>query len=667
VDAYHGVDIADPYRWLEDADSAETAEWVAAQNAVTFAYLEGMPEREAFKQRLRRLWDYERYGVPQRRGGRYLLSKNDGLQNQAALYTLDALDAEPRLLLDPNALSDDGTVALSGTSISDDGRLLAYSLASAGSDWVEWRVRNVESGEDLPDRLLWSKFGGAAWSPDGSGFYYNRYEEPDGGVYVAVNYHQKVYHHLLGTPQSDDVLVYERPQDREWMFGAHVTEDGRYLLLNVSKDTGRRNAVFYRDLAADGAGFVELLPEFDAEYSYVANNGPEFLFQTNLDAPRGRVISIDLRRPERDAWVEVIPEGEEAIEGVSAVGDTLFVKCLRDAHARIRLHAMDGAYLEDVALPGLGSAGGFDGLRSDSETFYAYTSFTAPMTIYRFDLAARKSEVFRRPVVDFDPDAYEVTQEFYSSKDGARVPMFITHKKGLERNGNNPTVLYGYGGFSASLTPFFSVVNLAWMERGGVFAMPNLRGGGEYGEEWHLAGTKLKKQNVFDDFIAAAEHLIAAGYTRPSQLAISGGSNGGLLVGACLTQRPDLFGAALPAVGVMDMLRFQKFTIGWAWVSDYGSSDDGEEFRALLAYSPLHNIRPGAVYPATLITTGDHDDRVAPAHSFKFAAALQAAQAGPAPVLIRVETRAGHGAGKPTEKIIEESADRYAFLLHELG
>ena len=668
VDDYHGVAVADPYRWLEDDNSPETKAWVAAENRVTFDYLARLPELPAIKQRLKQLWNYERYGAPFKRGDRYFLTKNDGLQNQAVLYTLSSLDAAPKLLLDPNTLSADGTIALAGMSVSDDGKLLAYGLSVSGSDWEEWKVRDVATGQDLSDVLQWVKFSGASWTKDGRGFFYSRYDEPaEATKLTKVNYYQKLFYHRIGTGQAQDTLVYERSDQKEWGFGGAVTDDGHYLILGVSQGTDPRNRVFYKDLTQPNGPVVELLNDFDAHYSFIDNDGPVFWFETDLDAPRGRVIAIDITRPARANRRELIPQAADALKGVNVLNNSFLCTYLKDARSQVKIFKLDGQFARDVELPGIGSAGGFAGKRTDTETFYSFTSFTVPGTIYRYDLAAATSQVFRQPKVDFNPANYETRQVFYTSKDGTRVPMFITHRKGLKLDGKNPTYLYGYGGFNIPLTPAFSVGNLVWMEMGGVYAVPNLRGGGEYGEAWHQAGTKLKKQNVFDDFIAAGEWLIANHYTSSRRLAIGGGSNGGLLVGACLTQRPDLFGAALPAVGVMDMLRFHKFTIGWGWGSDYGTADDAAQFKALYAYSPLHNIRPGTKYPATLITTGDHDDRVVPAHSFKFAATLQQAQAGPAPILIRIETKAGHGAGKPTAKIIDEKADAWAFLAAQFG
>jgi prolyl oligopeptidase len=668
VDTYHGVAVPDPYRWLEELDSAETKAWVDAENKATFAYLETLPNRTAIKERLTALWNYERYGVPAKEGGRYFFTRNDGLQNQAVLFAVPRLDATPEVLIDPNTLSKDGTVALAGTAVSEDGKYLAYGVAEAGSDWNTWKVRSVDTAQDLADTLRWVKFSGASWTKDGKGFYYSRYAEPVAGAELKnVNLDQKIYFHKLGTPQAEDALVYERKDQPEWLLSGTVTEDGHYLVIGVAQGKTVNTALFYKDLQAPGAPVVELLPKFDAQYGFVGNDGPVFWVQADKDAPRGRVFAIDTRKPEPKDWAEVIPESKDALQGVSVVGERFFASYLKDARSVVRTIDLRGKPLGEVALPGIGTVGGFSGKRADTETFFFFTSYTTPTTIYRYDVAAGQSHVFRAPKVAFDAAAYETRQVFYKSKDGTKVPMFLTHKKGLKLDGQNPTLLYGYGGFNIPLTPAFSISNLAWLERGGVYAVANLRGGGEYGESWHQAGTRLQKQNVFDDFMAAAEWLIAHKITSTPRLAIEGGSNGGLLVGAVLTQRPELFGAAIPAVGVMDMLRFHKFTIGWAWVSDYGSSDDPKEFAALRAYSPYHNLKKGTCYPPTLVTTADHDDRVFPAHSFKFAAALQDAQGCDQPVLIRIETRAGHGAGKPTAKIIEEAADVWAFLLHALG
>ncbi len=670
IDDYHGVKVADPYHWLEDPDSADSRAWIEAQNKLTFGFLNEIPERAKIKERLTRLWDYEKYGPPFKEGGRYFYLKNEGLQNQNVLYTLKSLDGAPRVLLDPNKLSKDGTVAMSSYAVSEDGKYLAYGLSTSGSDWQEWKVREIESGKDQSDLIKWVKFSSASWTTDGKGFFYSRYDEPNEKTKLEdANYFQKLYYHRLGAPQSQDVLVYERKDQKEWGFDGHVTEDGRFLIISVWKGTDPKNLVFYKDLQSGGemgTKAVELINEFDAAYSFIGNDGPVFWFRTDLNAPRGRIIAIDTRSSDRANWKELVPQAAETLEGVNLVGDHFIASYLKDARTQIKLFDLSGKSAREIELPGIGTAVGFGGKRKDTETFYSFTSFTTPTTIYRYDVKTGKSAIYRQPKVDFNPGDYETRQVFYNSKDATRVPMFITHKKGLKLDGSNPTLLYGYGGFSVSLTPAFSISHLVWMEMGGVYAQPNLRGGAEYGEEWHLAGTKSKKQNVFDDFIAAAEWLIANKYTSTPKLAIEGGSNGGLLVGACITQRPDLFGAALPAVGVMDMLRFHKFTIGWAWTSDYGSPDDPEDFKALYAYSPLHNIKPGVKYPPTLITTADHDDRVVPAHSFKFAATLQAAQAGDAPTLIRIETKAGHGAGKPTSKIIEEISDSWGFLVRVL-
>ena len=674
TDNYHGIEVADPYRWLEDPNSEETAAWVKAQNKVTFGYLNQLPGRDRLNARLTELWNYERYGLPFKQGDRnsdqpvrYFYSKNDGLQNQSVLYTLPSLDAEPTVLLDPNTLSEDGTVALSGIAISENAQYLAYGLSTAGSDWMEWKVRDIATGEDTDDHVQWVKFSGASWTHDHKGFFYSRYDEPKPDTQLEdVNRYQKLYYHTLGTPQSEDELIYERPDQPDWGFSGGVSEDGRYLIISVWLGTAPKNLLFYKDLQDPDSEVVELISEFEAQYSVIDNDGTTFWIQTDLDAPKGKVIAIDITNPDRDNWQTLIPEAEETLESVGVLNNQFVADYLKDAYTQIKIFDLTGDFVRTVELPGIGSAGGFDGDRTDTETFYSFTSFTVPTRIYRYDLTTGESTLFREPSIPFDPDAYETQQVFYPSKDGTQIPMFLTAKKGLERNGENPVLLYGYGGFSISLSPSFSVSNLVWLEMGGVFAVANLRGGGEYGEAWHEAGIKTSKQTVFDDFISAAEWLIGEEYTKAEKLAIAGGSNGGLLVGACITQRPDLFGAALPAVGVMDMLRFNQFTIGWAWESDYGSPQNEDEFKALYAYSPLHNLKPGTAYPPTMITTADHDDRVVPAHSFKFAAALQAAHEGDNPVLIRIETKAGHGAGKPTTKQIEEATDKWAFLAHEL-
>ena len=669
VDVYHGVKVADPYRWLETdvRQSKEVAAWIAAQNRVTQAYLAGIPQRDAIRRRLTELWNYPQYSSPFKEGGRYFYFKNDGLQNQSVLYTMDSLEGKPRVLLDPNTWSKDGAAALGGLSASEDGRHLAYCRADAGSDWQTWFVLEIDSGRQLADAVRWTKFTTAAWTKDGKGFFYSRFAEPQKGTeFQGENRNNKVYYHRLGTPQSADVLAYFRPDHPEWRYDATVTEDGRYLILTISVGTDDRYRIAVRDLAEPYAMPVDLIDNFDHEFTFVGNDGPLLLFQTNENAPRRRLVGIDLRKPERAAWRQILPQTAETLISVGFVGNMLAASYLKDVQPLVRIHTLEGRPVRDVQFPGIGAASGFGGKRTDAETFYTFSSFAAPPTIYRYDMRSGRSTLFRRAEVKFRPEDYEVRQVFYRSKDGTRVPMFLAHKKGLRRDGAAPTLLYGYGGFNIALVPAFSVSRLTWMEMGGLYAQPNLRGGGEYGEPWHKAGTRLAKQNVFDDFIAAAEWLTAEKYTRPDRLAIQGGSNGGLLVGAVMTQRPELFGACLPAVGVMDMLRFHKFTEGRLWIDDYGSADDPAQFRALRAYSPYHNVRPGTHFPPTLVTTADTDDRVVPGHSFKFAAALQHAQAGGAAVLLRVSTRAGHGAGKPTTKRIEEISDEWAFLLKSL-
>lgn len=667
TDNYHGATIADPYRWLEDANSAETHAWVEAQNKVTQAYLATIPQRDAIRQRLTKLWNYERYSVPYKEGGRYFYSRNDGLQNQAVLYTMADLGETPRVLLDPNTLAADGTVALAGTAVSPNGSLLAYGTAASGSDWNEWKVRDIATGKDLADHLKWVKFSSTAWTRDGKGFFYSRYDEPKEATKLAdVNYFQKLYYHKIGTQQSADTLVYDRPDQKEWGFQAITTDDGRYLLITATQGTAHKNRVFYKDLTKQDAKVIPLIDNLDAAYEFIDNVGAVFYFNTDRRAPRQRVVAIDTAKPNEAAWKTIVPEGADTLVSAKMLNQQLVTEYLADARSVVKVVDLAGKPVREITMPGIGSAAGFSGKRGDQETFYSFTGFTNPTTIYRLDMASGKSDVFRQPKVDFDPAQYETRQQFFTSRDGTKVPMFIVAKKGIKLDGNNPTYLYGYGGFNISITPAFSPANLAWMEMGGVYVSVNLRGGGEYGEAWHEAGTRARKQNVFDDFIGAAEWLVANKVTSPQKLAIGGGSNGGLLVGATLTQRPDLFAAAIPQVGVMDMLRFHKFTIGWAWTSDYGSSDNADDFKALVKYSPLHNLKPGTCYPATMITTADHDDRVVPAHSFKFAASEQADQGGTAPVIIRIDTKAGHGAGKPTTKQIEEVADRWGFLVTNL-
>jgi prolyl oligopeptidase len=669
-DDYHGTKVHDPYRWLEDdvRESRDVADWVIVQNEVTFAYLESIPERDAIRERLTELWDCEKLDTPWKKGGRYFYSKNDGLQNQSVLYVTDSWDEAPRVLLDPNTWSDDGTIALAGNAASPDGRYLAYGVAEAGSDWRHWKVVDIDSGEVLDDRLDWVKFSSVEWTPDSKGFFYGRYDAPEAGTeYQGLNLNQKLHYHRIGTPQADDILVYQTPEHPEWGFGTHVTEDGRYLVISTWKGTDDRNRVTYKDLTEPLGMPLDLIDHFDNEYTFIGSNGTTIYFRTDLEAPRRRVIAIDLRRPQPDNWREVIAESPDTLQWSRFVGNMFILGYLHDAKTAVRLYTEDGRFVREVSLPGIGTAHGFWGQRADTETFYNFSSFNIPTSIYRYDLITGTSELLQRANVGINPDDFEVKQVFYDSRDGTKVPMFIVHRKGIELDGSNPTLLYGYGGFDISQVPRFSISRLAWMEMGGVFALANLRGGGEYGAEWHKAGTRLQKQNVFDDFIAAAEYLIETKYTSTEKLAIQGGSNGGLLVGAAMTQRPELFGAALPAVGVMDMLRFHKFTAGRFWTDDYGSSEDPEEFEALYAYSPYHNLEKGTEYPPTLVTTADTDDRVVPGHSFKFASQLQWAHKGDNPVLIRIETRAGHGAGKPTSKRIEQIADQWAFLVESLG
>ncbi|WP_158944492.1 prolyl oligopeptidase family protein [Granulicella sp. S190] len=667
TDDYFGVAVSDPYRWMEDVDSAELKTWVDAENELTQSYLSQVPERKSMQRRLMELINFERYTAPARRGTRYFYSHNSGLQNQNVLYWQEGLDGEAKVLLDPNTLSTDGTVAISGISITDDGSLAAYSIADAGSDWVKWHVRDVTTGKDLPDIVEWSKFSGAAWLKDGSGFFYQGYDAPEAEALKAANYFHKIFFHTLGTPQSEDKLIFDRPDDKELNLGAQVTDDGRYLVIHQSKGTSPNNEVAIKDLQHPESTIVRLIDLADATYAPINNEGTLFWLLTTVDAPNGKIIAIDLNHPEREHWKTVIPESANKLSDISIIDNTFIANYLADAQSLVELRSLDGQLIEQLKLPAIGTAYGFGGLREDTETFYQFTNFTTPGTIYRLNMKTQQSTLFRQPQLLFDPALYETTQIFYGSKDGTRVPMFISHKKGMMLDGSAPTLLYAYGGFNVPLMPEFSSSHVMWMEMGGIYAQPSLRGGGEYGEAWHEAGTRLNKQNVFDDFIAAAEWLIANKYTSAKKLAISGGSNGGLLVAACELQRPDLFGAVIAQVGVMDMLRFDKFTIGWAWKEEYGSpSENAEEFAAIYKYSPLHNIKKGGSYPATLITTGDHDDRVYPAHSFKYTAALQEAQAGTEPILIRVETRAGHGAGMPLSKRIEATVDQYAFLVREL-
>ena len=670
VDTYHGVEVPDPYRWLEDdvRTSEDVADWVAAQNEVTFAYLESLENREDIRKRIEELWDYEKISAPSKAGDRYYYFRNDGLQNQSVLYVQDELDGESSIVIDPNTWSEDGTKALGGLAYSEDGRYLAYGVAQSGSDWYTWHVMDLDTLEVLPDSVEWVKYSGVTWTKDNKGFFYGRFDEPEEGAeFQNLTYNQKVFYHRVGTPQAEDVLVYERPEQPDWGFGTNVSDDGRYLILSVWRGTDDRNRVLVRDLQEPYGMPVDLIDDFENEFTFLANDGSVFYFKTKLDAPLGRVIAINIENPARENWREIIPERDDALVAIDLVGEKFLVEYLQDAKSLVVVYDITGNEEHTVELPGIGNANGFRGKREATETFYSFSSYAVPPRTYHYDITTGESTLIREAKVDFNPDDYITKQVFYESKDGTRVPMFITHKKGLKLDGRNRTLLYGYGGFNISMTPGFSVSRLAWMEMGGVYAVANLRGGGEYGRDWHKAGTKLQKQNVFDDFIAAGEWLIANDYTHSSLLAIQGGSNGGLLVGAVMNQRPDLFGVCFPAVGVMDMLRFHQFTAGRFWVDDYGSADDPEEFKALLAYSPYHNIKDGVEYPPTLVTTADTDDRVVPGHSFKYAARLQEAQAANNPVLIRIESKAGHGAGKPTSKAIEEIADIFAFAIHHMN
>ncbi|HZT59306.1 MAG TPA: prolyl oligopeptidase family serine peptidase [Pyrinomonadaceae bacterium] len=668
VDDYFGVKVADPYRWLEDENSPETKQWVEEENKVTFGYLEKIPYRQAVKSRLEQLFNYARYTAPFRRGDDYFYFKNDGLQNQSVLYVQKGLDGTPEVLLDPNKFSADGTSRLGGLQLSKDARYVGYGISSGGSDWEELRVRDVATKKDLDDVLKWVKVSGIAWQ--GDGFYYSRYDAPSGNELTAKNENHKVYYHRVGTPQSADELVYEDKANPQRFHTVSTTEDERFALLDISdRGKGKKgNALFYRDAQAGDKAWHPIVAEVgDDDFGVVDNVGDKLLIETNHNAPNRRVFLFDPKNPDEKNWKDVLPERPEPLEGATTAGGKLFARYLKDVTTRAYVYSLDGKLENEVQMPGLGVAGGFGGLKDDRAVFYTFTSFNFPATIYRYDIATRKSTLFRAPEIPgFKPSDYETKQVFYNSKDGTRVPMFLVYKKGLKLDGRNPTLLYGYGGFNITTSPNFSSSRLALLEQGFVYASANMRGGGEYGEKWHEAGTKLRKQNVFDDFIAAAEWLVKNKYTSPDRLAIHGVSNGGLLVGAVSNQRPDLFKVVIQQAGVMDMLRFHKFTIGWNWIADYGSSDNEAEFKALYAYSPVHNIHAGTKYPAMLITTADHDDRVVPAHSFKYAAALQAAQAGDNPVLIRIDTKSGHGASSTT-KAIEQTADIYSFLFYNLG
>jgi len=667
VDDYFGTKVADPYRWLEDDNSPETAAWVKAQNEVTEHYLSQIPFRNQIRERLTDIWNYPRCTPPMKRGDYYYFFKNDGLQNQSVLYRQKRLDDTPEIFLDPNTFSTDGTVALGSVSFSKDNRYMAYSISSAGSDWQEFFVMDTETGEKLDDHLQWIKFSGAAWK--GNGFYYSRYDEPgETGQFSNQNQFHKLYYHTLGTPQSSDRLIYEDKEHPLRYVNANVTEDEEFLVLTVSEGTSG-NELYFQSLNQPGGKITPLMKGFKNNGYVVDHHNGRLLVLTDKEASNYRLTSVSAAQPDTAQWIDVIPETVELLEGVSTGGGKLFAFYLKDASTRILQVDYSGKTEKEIALPAIGSVSGLRGKREDKTLFYSFTNFTTPATIYRYDVESGQTALFRQPELKFNPDDYEISQIFYASKDQTRVPMFIVHRKGIKMDGKNPAFLYAYGGFNINMTPSFSASRMLFLENGGVFALPNLRGGGEYGEEWHKAGMFERKQNVFDDFIAAAEYLIKENYTSPEKLAINGGSNGGLLVGAVMTQRPDLYRAAVPAVGVMDMLRYQKFTIGWGWAVEYGSSDNEKDFEYLYKYSPLHNIQSGASYPATLVTTADHDDRVVPAHSFKFAAAMQEKNKdkGNNPILIRIETNAGHGAGKPLSKTIDEATDMWSFVFYQLG
>ena len=667
VDNYFGTEVADPYRWLEDDNSPETEAWVTAQNEVTDHYLKGIPFRKKVLARLKEVSNYEKIGIPShKRNGKWYIYKNDGLQNQSVLYEMDSPDGEPRVFLDPNKLSDDGTVALKGTYFNKDCSLMAYSISRSGSDWQEFYVMDVKTGQLLEDHIEWAKFSGAAWR--GDGFYYSAYGIPEEGHEFSVkNEGHKIFFHKIGTPQSEDTIFYENPAEPLRFYTLETNDDETMAFLyEDGADIG--NNLYVMDFRNEKAGFVQMTPDMKYSCYPLDTDGDKIYLLTNRDNPLNRLVVADVHKPWYTEWKNIIDSEESVLEEVTFVGDKAIASYLQDAATRTWVYDLepDGA-CEELPLPGFGSAS-FNGKIGEDWCYFAMTSFTTPGTIYSLDINTLESKVYAAPKTAFDLSEFETGQFFFPSKDGTEIPMFLTYKKGIKLDGSNPVFLYGYGGFNISLTPGFSAMRIPFLEKGGIYAQVNLRGGGEYGEAWHLAGTKMQKQNVFDDFIAAAEWLIAEGYTSPKKLAIVGGSNGGLLVGACMTQRPDLYAVAIPQVGVMDMLRYHKFTIGWNWAPDYGTSEDSEEmFKYLLGYSPLHNLKPGTVYPATLVTTADHDDRVVPAHSFKFAATLQKCQAGSAPTLIRIDTKAGHGGGKPLAKVLEEQADIYSFIMYNLG
>lgn len=666
VDNYFGVEVADPYRWLEDDMSEETAEWVKAENKVTFDYLDQIPYRQDIRDRLEKLWNYSRMGTPFKRGNYYFYSFNDGLQNQNVIYKTSDLKEKGKVFLDPNTFSDDGTVALTTFSVSKDAKYVGYGIARAGSDWNEFLVKDVETGELLPDQLKWIKFSTLAWYKNG--FFYSRYEIPsDESVLSGLNENNKLYYHVAGTSQDEDKLIYEDAKNPGWSFRAEVSEDEKYLVISVVESTSG-NGLYFKDLTKKSAEIQKIVEDFESDYSFIGVIDDQLYFLTNHEAPMYKLISIDPENPSKENWKNIVAENKnQVLTSCSFANGKLILQYEKDAHSLVEIYSVKGEFIKELELPGIGSLAGLSSKEKSKEVFYAYTSFNVPTEVYSYDIETDISELIFRPEVDFDVDNYVTEQVFYESKDGTKVPMFIVHKKGLNLDGKRPTLLYGYGGFNITYTPAFSVSNLILLENDGIYVLANIRGGGEYGEKWHEAGTLLNKQNVFDDFIAAGEYLIDNKYTSPKRLAIFGGSNGGLLVGAVANQRPDLFAVAMPAVGVMDMLRFHKFTIGHYWVSDYGLSENEEQFHYLKNYSPIHNISADANYPAILVTTADHDDRVVPAHSFKYIATLQEKFKGKNPALIRIETNAGHGAGKPISKTIDENADRWAFAFYNMN
>lgn len=667
VDTYFGQQVADPYRWLEDDNSEQTAQWVAAENKITHEYLSKIPFREDLEDRLSEIWNYPKYGVPFKKGDNYFFFKNDGIQNQSVMYITNNLDDEAEVLLDPNKLAEDGTIALAGMGMSKDGKFMAYSTASGGSDWNEIYVMEIKTRKMLDDHIKWVKLSGISWWKHG--FFYSSYDEPkEDDVLSGQNQFHKVYYHQLGNKQSDDILIFDDKSHPLRNFHAYLTEDKKFLILGETESTSGNSLYAAKINDINNIEFKKIAEGFEYDYDVIDNIGDNLLIKTNHQAPKGKIILSDYNNPGIEHWKTLIEEKDDVLEGASIIGGKLFTQYLKDASNVAYFFDLSGNFLNELKLPAIGSLIGMNGEKDENIAFFGFTSFTYPSSVYKYDVNTNKYELYKKSDVDFDPDIYETKQIFYESKDGTKVPMFIVHKKGLKMDGNNPTMLYGYGGFNISLSPSFSISRAAFLEQGGIYVMANLRGGGEYGEDWHMAGTKLLKQNVFDDFIYAAKYLISNNYTSSEKLAIIGGSNGGLLVGACMTQQPELFKVAIPIVGVMDMLRYHNFTIGWAWASDFGRSDDSEEmFKYLLGYSPLHNIKKGVNYPATLAITADHDDRVVPAHTFKYMATLQENDGGQNPVLIRIETKAGHGAGKPTSKQIEEAADMYSFIMYNLG